>query len=116
MAVLHALGWDWERMGCPGGGLWKKPDASYHCGPLPVVTEVAESARDLVPVSFFLAAEQKRDGGWKIALFDHPLATERDYCDPVVTARAGTLPLALCSAALKLRLETPSSYSSSSSK
>ena len=107
--VLQFLGWEWERMGCPGGGLWKTPDTEYQCGPLPRVTENVEAARTLVPEGLFVSAQEDLSGRWKVALYDHPLKSNDDYCDPKVIAVTETLPLSLCTAALKTLLPAPAS-------
>lgn len=99
-AVLQAIGWQWEPFGCPGNGLWHTPNG-IHSGPLPQVTESPEAARALLPQQVFVAASQISDRHWTVALFEHPLLTEADYRDPLVSARGHTLALALCSATLQ---------------
>lgn len=103
-AVLQAIGWHWEPFGCPGNGLWRTPNAGLHDGPLPPVTEVAEVARGLVSELFFVATSLSAAGRWTVMLFTHPLLTEADYRDPLVSAHGQTLALALCSAAVKANI------------
>lgn len=100
--VLQAIGWQWEPFGCPGNGLWITPTGDIHIGSLPAVTETAETARTLLPEQLFVAASQTASGRWTVALFTHPLRTDVDYRDPIVSAHGHTLALALCSAAIQL--------------
>lgn len=102
-SVLQAIGWQWQPFGCPGNGLWRTPSGGIHSGPLPRVTETAEAARALLPEHVFVATSQSPSGRWTVALFTHPLLTEVDYHDPIVSACGHTLALALCSATILLK-------------
>jgi hypothetical protein len=102
--TLLALGWRWECIGCPGGGMWKDSLQTFHCGPLPLVSEKVEAARALIPDNHFIAAQEESQGYWMVRVYAHPLTNESDYEDPLVTSHARTLPLTLCSAAIKLSL------------
>lgn len=101
-AVLEAIGWHWEPFGCPGNGLWRTPSDGIHIGALPQVTEKAEEARALLPEQVFVAACQSPSGKWTVTLFAHPLLQESDHRDPILSAHAHTLALALCSATVQL--------------
>lgn len=103
-AVLQAIGWHWEAFGCPGNGLWRTPNGGLHDGSLPPVTEVAEAARGLLSELFSVATSLSAAGRWTVMLFTHPLLTEADYRDPLVSAHGQTLALALCSAAIKANI------------
>ena len=100
--VLHGIGWEWERMGCPGGGMWKTPEERPHCGPLPIVTEEVGAARALVPQELSVVVEEPAGGAWAVALYDQ-ITGPGDGHDPLIRAVGNTLPLALCAAALKAR-------------
>lgn len=101
-AVLRALGWQWEPMGCPGGGMWHDADHRPRCGPLPAVTERIEAARGLLPAALKVTVHQDRAGVWQIELGGHESAGVAGPTRPsAVMGRAKTLPLALCAAALR---------------
>lgn len=101
--VLKTLGWQWECVGCPGGGMWRDSQQAFHCGPLPLVTERVEAARALIPKNVFVAIDELSQGCWSVQFYTHVLTDNTDYKDPIVTARARTISLALCSAVVKLR-------------
>ena len=105
--VLKTLGWQWECVGCPGGGMWKDSQQAYHCGPIPLVTERVEDARSLIPENVFVAIHELSQGCWGVQFYMHMLTDDNDYKDPIVTARACTISLALCSAVVKLSLYRP---------
>ncbi len=100
--ILMTLGWRWECIGCPGGGLWRDARQSFHSGPLPPVSERVESARELISNDIFITAHEEAQAFWVVRCYAHPLNHVSDYQDPCLTARARTLPLALCSAAVRL--------------
>lgn len=100
--ILMRLGWRWECIGCPGGGLWKDARQSFHSGPLPPVSEQVEAARNLIPNHLFIAAQQDAQAFWVVRCYLHPLGNLPDESEPLSMARARTLPLALCCAAIKL--------------
>ena len=103
--LLKALGWQWERMGCPGGGLWKNSQQGIHCGTPPDATENAEAARTLVPEGIFVAAQGTYNGHWVVEFYEHRPSEHADPTKaPAVTAEACTLALALCSAVAKWQL------------
>lgn len=102
--LLQALGWQWECMGCPGGGLWKDPHHMIHCETLPIATETVEAARALVPENISIAAHQQSNGHWKVEFSEHRQDDPLGQKIPNVTARAKTLALAVCSAMLKWQL------------
>ncbi|MCB1860279.1 MAG: hypothetical protein KDI47_00940 [Gammaproteobacteria bacterium] len=107
-AIMSALGWRWECIGCPGGGMWKDSRQVFHSGPLPKVSEQADAARKLIPENIFITAHEEPPGYWLVRLYAHRLHNGSDYSDPLVAGRARTLPLALCSAAIKLKsMEDP---------
>ena len=97
-AVLKAIGWDWECMGCPGGGMWKRPDEALYCGPLPAVTESAEAARELVPEGLQVVAKTEPGRAWEIRLYSGATTGDGDLA---VISKGATLALALCGAAVK---------------
>ena len=100
--ILMALGWRWECIGCPGGGMWKDSRQTFHCGPLPAVSERTEAARALIPENIFIAVHEETQDRWEVQLHTHPLKNLSDYNDPFITTVARTLPLALCAAAIRL--------------
>lgn len=102
--VLLFLGWRWEPFGCPGSGLWRTPVGEWHDGALPDVTESLDAARALVPDGLAIAVCEQSTGRWLAQLFIQPLEQEGHYQDPLTTGYAHTLPLALCSAMVKIRI------------
>ena len=103
--VLKSLGWHWECMGCPGGGLWKDPHQGLHYGPLPTATETVEAARALAPDNVYITAHGETDGCWRVDLHGDAKNGRADFDVPAVTARARTLALALCSALVKWQFQ-----------
>jgi hypothetical protein len=102
--VLRLLGWRWEPFGCPGSGLWRTPVGAWHEGALPDVTESLDAARALVPDGLAVVVCEQSTGRWQAQLFVQPLEKEGHSQDSLTAGYAHTLPLALCSAMVKVRI------------
>lgn len=106
--VLMAIGWRWERMGCPGGGMWKTSNGGQYCAAMPGVTEDVGAARAVMPEYLSVSARQQAGGSWSVELSE-PAPAQASKASGTVVSCAATLPLALCGALIRERLTRLSS-------